>query len=60
MLMFYTLEHKIANIPHKIFFSAYGGQAMLMEIIKTFAGFEPRYYFYVSYNYSLWIICTMI
>jgi len=49
MLMFYTLEHKIAGVPMKIFFSEYGGQAILMEIVRSLYGFDARYYFYVSY-----------
>jgi len=49
MLMFYTLEHKFAGDPLGIFFSAYGGQAIFMELINKTFGFEPRYYFYASF-----------
>src|SRR3972149_11907288 len=49
MLMFYTLEHKLAGNASGIFFSAYGGQAILMDLIKNNVGFEPRFYYYASF-----------
>ncbi|OGM26072.1 hypothetical protein A3D01_04900 [Candidatus Woesebacteria bacterium RIFCSPHIGHO2_02_FULL_39_13] len=49
MLSFYIVEHRIAGTIPRLYFSLYGGQAILMDLMNHIFNFEPKYYFYTSY-----------
>lgn len=49
MLSFYILEHRIAGTIPRLYFSLYGGQAMLMDFMNHIFRYDPKYYFYTSF-----------